>query len=128
MSPVSPLSPETLYHRCTLDFLEFNTTADLPDRGDFIGQDRAVKALELGVSIQRKGYNIFALGQSGTGKSRFWIVPFAWMRHDVYKTHKRWLKKVGGVRPNNPNADHHTIEQYRIEPWRDRWDLLAAPA
>ena len=68
MSPVSPLSPETLYHRCTLDFLEFNTTADLPDRGDFIGQDRAVKALELGVSIQRKGYNIFALGQSGTGK------------------------------------------------------------
>ena len=68
MSPVSPLSPETLYHRCTLDFLEFDTTTDLPDRSDFIGQDRAVKALDLGVSIQRQGYNIFALGQSGTGK------------------------------------------------------------
>ena len=68
MSPVTPLSPESLTHRCTLDFLEFNTTADLPDRGDFIGQQRAVKALELGVSIQRQGYNIFALGQSGTGK------------------------------------------------------------
>jgi hypothetical protein len=35
---------------------------------EFIGQERAIKALELGVSIQRLGYNIFALGPSGTGK------------------------------------------------------------
>jgi predicted ATP-dependent protease len=33
-----------------------------------IGQDRAVKALEMGVSIRAKGYNIFVAGESGTGK------------------------------------------------------------
>jgi hypothetical protein len=33
-----------------------------------IGQDRAVQALEMGVSIKAKGYNIYAAGESGTGK------------------------------------------------------------
>ena len=33
-----------------------------------IGQDRAVKALEMGVAIRAKGYNIFVVGESGTGK------------------------------------------------------------
>ncbi len=68
MSPVAPLSVDALYRRCTLDSLEFSTTDDLPDRSEFIGQDRAIKALETGISIERQGYNIFALGSSGTGK------------------------------------------------------------
>ena len=33
-----------------------------------IGQDRAVMALEMGLSIKAKGYNIFVAGESGTGK------------------------------------------------------------
>ncbi len=33
-----------------------------------IGQDRAVQALEMGMSIKAKGYNIYAAGESGTGK------------------------------------------------------------
>ena len=68
MSPVAPLSPESLYQPCIFDQLDFITTTDLQTEVEFIGQDRAVKALELGVSIQRQGYNIFALGPSGTGK------------------------------------------------------------
>ena len=68
MSPVAPLPPESLYQPCIFDHLDFITTADLQTEVEFIGQDRAVKALELGVSIQRQGYNIFALGPSGTGK------------------------------------------------------------
>lgn len=65
-------------------------------------------------------------GETGTGQPRFWIVPYSWMRQDVYETHIRWLTKVGGVRPNNPIAQHHTIEEARIDQWRDRWDLLGA--
>lgn len=68
MSPVAPLSPEELYQSCSFDQLDFNTTDDLTVEVEFIGQDRAVKALELGVAIQRQGYNIFALGPTGTGK------------------------------------------------------------
>jgi len=33
-----------------------------------IGQPRAMKALEMGLEIERKGYNIFICGQSGTGR------------------------------------------------------------
>jgi len=33
-----------------------------------IGQDRAMRALEMGISIRAKGYNIYVGGESGTGK------------------------------------------------------------
>lgn len=33
-----------------------------------VGQDRAVQALEMGISIRAKGYNIYVAGESGTGK------------------------------------------------------------
>jgi len=33
-----------------------------------IGQDRAVEAVEFAVAMRRKGYNVYALGASGTGK------------------------------------------------------------
>jgi lon-related putative ATP-dependent protease len=68
VSPIAPLSPEALYQSCTLNELDFNTTDDLDVEVEFIGQDRAVKAIELGITIQRQGYNIFALGPTGTGK------------------------------------------------------------
>src|SRR5215218_3476227 len=68
LSPVAPLSPEALYQPCTFDQLDFSTTNDLHEEIEYIGQERAVKALELGVAIKRQGYNIFALGPSGTGK------------------------------------------------------------
>ncbi len=66
--PVEPLPPEALRTRCTLDHLKFTTTDDLEDGTEFIDQERPIAAIELGVSIGREGYNIFALGPSGTGK------------------------------------------------------------
>lgn len=68
MSSIPPLSPEVLYRRCDPAALAFQTTEELPDIGDFIGQDRAIKAVEFGIGMSRHGYNIFALGQSGTGR------------------------------------------------------------
>ncbi len=40
----------------------------MPNIEAFVGQSRAVEAMEFGLGIQREGYNIFALGASGTGK------------------------------------------------------------
>lgn len=68
MASVQPLPPEALYTRCTLDHVDFTTTADLENGIEFIGQERAIAAIELGITISRQGYNIFALGPSGTGK------------------------------------------------------------
>ncbi|PIE04985.1 MAG: peptidase S16 [Spirochaetales bacterium] len=46
-----------------------NAGEDINDKNwALIGQERAVQALEMGVSIRAKGYNIFVAGESGTGK------------------------------------------------------------
>lgn len=68
MAPVSPLPPDVLYRRAEPALFDFQTTEDLPDFPNFIGQDRAIKAVEFGVSMNRQGYNLFAFGPSGTGK------------------------------------------------------------
>jgi lon-related putative ATP-dependent protease len=62
------LPPDALYTRCILGHLDFTTTADLEQSVEFVGQERPIAAIELGVTIDRQGYNIFALGPSGTGK------------------------------------------------------------
>jgi lon-related putative ATP-dependent protease len=68
MAPVKPLHPEVLSHRCDPDQFDFETTADLEDLAEIIGQPRAVEAVRFGVGMEREGYNIFALGPEGTGK------------------------------------------------------------
>jgi len=68
MARVQPLRPEALYRRCDPREFGFETTADLEDLKEIIGQARAVEALQFGISIRREGYNLFSLGPSGTGK------------------------------------------------------------
>jgi Cdc6-like AAA superfamily ATPase len=65
----SELRWDQLYHGCDPNQFGFETTADLPDLTAFIGQPRVVEALRFGAGIEREGYNIFALGQPGTGRS-----------------------------------------------------------
>ncbi len=49
---------------------EYMRDSDGPDdkKWAVVGQDRAVKALEMGLSIRAKGYNIYVAGEAGTGK------------------------------------------------------------
>src|SRR5215472_6088929 len=68
MASVQPLRPEALYRRCDHREFGFETTADLEDPNEIIGQARAVEALRFGTRIRREGYNLFSLGPSGTGK------------------------------------------------------------
>lgn len=68
MPPVAPLQPDQLYRRTDPAAFDFTTTAELPDLEGFIGQDRAIDALRFGVKIERHGYNIYALGPTGTGR------------------------------------------------------------
>ena len=49
--------------------LGFATTAELPDLDRIVGQDRAVEAVEFALDIRREGYNLYALGPEGIGKS-----------------------------------------------------------
>lgn len=63
------LKVEELTSHCSTDVFGFNSTEELPDTKAIIGQDRALKALEFGLTIDSRGFNIYALGENGTGKS-----------------------------------------------------------
>jgi lon-related putative ATP-dependent protease len=63
------LSPEALIHRCAPDIFDFETTNDLPPLSDFIGQERAMRAVDFGAGIASHGFNIYALGLPSSGKT-----------------------------------------------------------
>jgi lon-related putative ATP-dependent protease len=68
MALVKPLEATALYQRCDPAQFTFETTADLQDLAEVIGQERAVEAVRFGIGIRRDGFNLFALGPEGTGK------------------------------------------------------------
>ena len=59
---------EKLRWRCEPGSLHFETTNDLTPLEGLLGQERAQKALTLGVEIARPGYNVYVCGASGTGR------------------------------------------------------------
>ena len=66
---VSALSYRQLYNTCDLDFLSFETTRDLEDLNQPLGQEQAINAINFGISMTSYGYNLFCIGSEGTGKS-----------------------------------------------------------
>ena len=65
-----PLSTDLLRRTCDPSHFDFETTAELDGEHSIVGQDRAREAIEFGVEIDSKGYNIFAMGTPGTGRRR----------------------------------------------------------
>jgi len=62
---------EKLKNKCDISCFDFNTTADLIPLQGIIGQERASEALKFGLSVRKKGYNIYVSGQSGTGRNSY---------------------------------------------------------
>jgi lon-related putative ATP-dependent protease len=65
---ITKLSPEELYKRCDPDMFSFDTTDEIDDFKVTIGQEKAMRAMDFGLTMDSKGFNIFALGENGTGK------------------------------------------------------------
>lgn len=63
------LTVDQLFRACDPDTLPFDTTNELPDLQDVIGQPRAFRALELGSEVIGIGYNIFVLGLPDSGRT-----------------------------------------------------------
>lgn len=61
--------PEKLRVRIDPDSLGFEDTKSCDYTSVIIGQDRAVRALKIGLEIESPGYNIYAAGLTGTGKT-----------------------------------------------------------
>ncbi len=68
MAKARELTVQQCRWRCDASIFQFETTAELPPRVEPIGQERATRALEFGAAIDSEGYNIFVLGQPGSGR------------------------------------------------------------
>jgi predicted ATP-dependent protease len=64
-----PLQPQQLFQSCDREQFVFQTTAELEDLTEIIGQIRAMDAIRFGTGIRHDGYNLFVLGPSGIGKN-----------------------------------------------------------
>jgi predicted ATP-dependent protease len=62
------LQPQQLYHPCDPGQFGFQTTSELEDLTEIIGQARAMDAIRFGAGIRHDGYNLFVLGPAGLGK------------------------------------------------------------
>ncbi|HBT49941.1 MAG: putative ATP-dependent protease [Caldanaerobacter subterraneus] len=83
--------------------LDFETTDEVPALEGIIGQDRAQKAMEFGVKIKQKGYNIFITGITGTGRTSF----AATYIKEIAKKEKKpndWVYVYNFEKPSQPIA------------------------
>jgi ATP-dependent Lon protease len=62
------LPPAKLRWRCEPARIPFETTAQAELREGFIGQERALRALKMGVELSAPGYNVFVCGLAGTSR------------------------------------------------------------
>jgi predicted ATP-dependent protease len=60
---------DKLRWECDPKMFDFKCTSDLAPLREFIGQDRATRAVEFGINMANSGYNIYVAGLTGTGKT-----------------------------------------------------------
>ncbi len=102
---VKPLSPDKLRLVCDPAGLSFETTAELQPTTAIIGQPRATRALEFGMGLKSKGYNIFVTGSPGTGRSMA-IRHFLQQRCSHEPTPPDWVYVHNFETAHRPHAIH----------------------
>lgn len=107
------LSYKDLKTRCNPAVFDFETTDELEPIQTGIGQDRGIKALEFGINITMKGYNIYLEGPSGVGKTMYtknYLDKIAKKK----KVPSDWCYVYNFERPNEPIAVSFTAGQGKL--------------
>jgi len=97
------LSPDQLRTPCNPADFTFSTTDDMPPIREFIGQARAIRAIEFGLGIQRPGFNIYAMGPQGSGKESL-VRQFLAQRASDDSTPDDWVYVYNFEVPDRPRA------------------------
>ncbi len=71
MKSKNELSYKELKMTCEQNIFNFETTQDVESITTGIGQERGIKALEFGLQVDVKGYNLYLEGPSGVGKTMY---------------------------------------------------------
>lgn len=68
MKKITSLNYKLLRRKISPSELSFQAFENLKPLNEFLGQNRAHEALDFGIGIKSKGYNMYAMGPSGIGK------------------------------------------------------------
>ncbi|HKJ71379.1 MAG TPA: ATP-binding protein [Gammaproteobacteria bacterium] len=101
MPAPTPLAADALYRRCDPDGLPFETTDEITDLDQIIGQDRALDALHFGAGMSSSGFNLFVLGPNGIGKHTV-VRRFLEERAAGEETPPDWCYVHNFEEPNHP--------------------------
>ena len=71
MKKKNELSYQELKVTCNPENFTFTDTSELEGITTGIGQERGIKALEFGINVDIKGYNLYLEGPSGVGKTMY---------------------------------------------------------
>ena len=71
MKNKNELGLKDLKMTCNKGIFNFKTTEELENITTGIGQDRGIKAMQFGLQVDVKGYNIYLEGPSGVGKTMY---------------------------------------------------------
>ena len=71
MKKRNELSYKELKMICNPNLFNFETTEELEPMVSGIGQERGIKALQFGINVDIKGYNLYLEGPTGVGKTMY---------------------------------------------------------
>ena len=98
------LSYKDLKLKCDPKVFNFKTTADLENTGPCVlGQERGIKALQFGLSVDIKGYNLYLEGPTGVGKTMY-TKQYVDLVATKKKTPSDWCYIYNFTNPNEPIA------------------------
>lgn len=97
------LSPDSLRHYVDPKELDFDSTEEITPLIGTVGQERAVHAIDFGLRVKTKGFNIYVAGPLGTGKHSA-VDAFV---QDIAKEKKvptDWCYVYNFMEPDKPSA------------------------
>ena len=104
MRSKNELTPKDLKDICNPSIFKFETTKEIEDVSDLIyGQERALRALEFGIDIDVKGYNLYIEGSAGIGKTMY-TKRFLEEKASKDKVPHDWCYIYNFENPNEPVA------------------------
>jgi lon-related putative ATP-dependent protease len=66
---VNELTADKVYRVCGSDNIGCDSSQELSPLETIVGQDRAIRAMQFGLGIKEKGFNIYVSGMPGTGRT-----------------------------------------------------------
>jgi len=97
------LNSDQLYQKCDPDQLGFESTKEIKETVNSVGQERASEAIDFGMNITYPGYNIFVLGPTGMGKRKI-IEDFFKEKAKSDPTPSDWIYVNDFDNPDKPDA------------------------